>query len=154
MIKFIQNGDIFASKTDVIVNAVNCVGVMGGGLALAFKNKYYDMFLEYKGMCNYKILEPGKIHWYDLRQDKMYYKLTPPKFIFNFPTKNDWRNHSKLSYIDSGLDTMNYWIEVLECKSIAIPKLGCGLGGLDWKIVRLLIISKCTLENVEYHIYE
>lgn len=152
MIKFVK-GDILKSKCDVLVNPVNCVGVMGAGLALQFKKKYPDMFKEYYRMCKNKLLNPCVIHWYDLRQDKMYCEFTPPNYIFNFPTKKHWKEPSRIEYIERGLDNLNELMWSFECESVAIPKLGCGLGNLLWENVKSIIIEKC-IENYKYVIYE
>jgi O-acetyl-ADP-ribose deacetylase (regulator of RNase III) len=126
-------GDIFDSKAESIVNAVNCVGVMGKGIALRFKNKYKDNFHVYQQACADGTLIPGKV------------LVVPtgtqcnPKYIINFPTKKHWRGKSKIEYIRAGLDSLVSEMNRLSIESVAIPAIGCGHGGLDWRDVRPLI---------------
>lgn len=118
-----MNGDIFRSEMQVLVNPVNTVGVMGKGLALQFKVRYPAMFEAYQTLCKQGNFEIGQLHLF--RADT--------KWILNFPTKQHWRNPSKLDYIESGL---KHFIEIYHdeaIESIALPKLGAGLGGLDWE---------------------
>ncbi len=139
----IKHGNIFDSHCDLLVNPVNCVGVMGAGLALQFKIQYPDMFKFYKNACRNKILKPG--------YPAIYYNqatsLIRPQGIVLFPTKYDWREDSKFEYIESGLKFLidliyrtNMSIGV-KGTSIAFPKIGCGLGKLDWTIVKEQMIS-------------
>jgi O-acetyl-ADP-ribose deacetylase (regulator of RNase III) len=139
MIEF-RTGDIFESKCQTIVNPVNCVGVMGGGLAKIFKEKYPEMFEEYKALCDSKELRPGKLH---------FYKADAPwdHSILNFPTKDNWRNPSELDYLRKGLAKFVETYDQLGITSIAFPALGSGLGGLDWNDV-LHIMTK-YLEDIE-----
>lgn len=128
----VVHGDIFNSKCQTIVNAVNCVGVMGKGLALQFKNKYPEMFEEYQKICANKSFYPGCLHLYNATDHK----------IINFPTKNDWRNPSEYQYIEAGLETFKTIYKSWGITSIAIPPLGCGLGGLEQEKVLKLIEKK------------
>lgn len=137
MIHTVQ-GDIFNAKTEAIVNPVNCVGVMGKGLALAFKQRYPNNYAAYRKACQTHELQIGRIFTYRLKGDgegKLHY-------IINFPTKDHWRDASKVSYIEQGLDALARTIEEIPIHSIAIPPLGCGLGGLSWDIVRPLVIKR------------
>lgn len=146
MIHTVQ-GDIFNAKTEAIVNPVNCVGVMGKGLALAFKQRYPDNYAAYRKACQTHELQIGRIFTYRLKGDgegKLHY-------IINFPTKDHWRDASKVSYIEQGLDALARTIEEIPIHSIAIPPLGCGLGGLSWDIVRPLVIKR--LESLDCAIY-
>lgn len=120
-------GDIFEAKTQVVVNTVNCKGVMGKGLALQFKKKYPGMYRDYKLKCKEGKIKIGKP---DL------YKGTLGYWILNFPTKNDWRQKSQLEYIEDGLAYFKKKYKEWGITSIAFPKLGCQLGGLDWTQVR------------------
>ncbi len=137
--------NIFSSNADVLVNTVNCVGVMGANLALQFKNLYPKMYEDYKKACNRNLVYPGKIWWY----------FTGDIWIANFPTKNHWRNPSKLEWIEQGLDDLLVGIEERPLvKSIAIPALGCNLGGLSYSLVKPLIISKLqSLNNIDVILY-
>lgn len=148
----LKKGNIFESNTEAIVNTVNCVGVMGKGLALQFKKKYPENFMAYKNACDLGQVKVGKMFVYKANT------LFGNKYIINFPTKKHWRNPSKLEYIVAGLDDLIEIIKSNEIKSIAIPPLGCGLGGLDWVIVKRLIVSKfldCNLhETVDIYLFE
>jgi O-acetyl-ADP-ribose deacetylase (regulator of RNase III) len=114
----IKHGNIFDSTADVLVCPVNCVGVMGKGLALEFKRRFPEMFRYYKGLCTKGWISPGSA--------KLITKNTAI-----FATKDDWRNPSKIEWVEKGLAAIancNCW----EYSSIALPQLGCGCGGLDW----------------------
>lgn len=126
--------DIFLSGADALVNPVNCVGVMGAGLAAIFKKRYPNMHQDYVEVCAKKKLEPGKLHVF--REDEF---LT----VVNFPTKIDYRDPSELAYVELGLEALFQWSDAVHkrIKSIAIPALGCGLGGLEWDDVQPLIME-------------
>lgn len=136
MITF-QKGDIFSQNTQAIVNAVNCVGVMSKGLALQFKYGFPQNYHSYRIACSKGEVIPGK----------MFVHSESGKQIINFPTKRDWRNDSRLEDIISGLDDLAKVIIELKIESIAIPRIGCGLGGLDWTIVRSCIQQKLSNLN-------
>ena len=129
MIEF-TSGDILKCEADALVNTVNCVGVMGRGIALQFKKRYPDNFKAYAAACEREAVQPGRMFVYETGQ------LTPPRFIVNFPTKRHWRGKSRLEDIDAGLVALVKVIRDNEIRSIAIPPLGSGLGGLDWNEVR------------------
>ncbi|WP_152018344.1 type II toxin-antitoxin system antitoxin DNA ADP-ribosyl glycohydrolase DarG [Aliarcobacter butzleri] len=135
-----KNGDILREDVEAIVNTVNCVGIMGRGLALQFKNKFPQNFKEYQLACTNKEVQLGKMFVHQTGQ------LINPKYIINFPTKGHWKQNSKIEDISNGLDDLINIIEKYSIKSIAIPPLGSGLGGLDWKIVKKLIEEK--LKNI------
>jgi O-acetyl-ADP-ribose deacetylase (regulator of RNase III) len=148
MIRF-YNGDILQADAEALVNTVNCVGVMGRGIALQFKNAYPKNFKEYKKACDHGEVEPGKMLVHETGT------FTSPKYIINFPTKRHWKGKSKIEDIDSGLNALVEVINNYKINSIAIPPLGSGLGGLSWNTVRKLIEEKLSvLENVDIHIYE
>jgi O-acetyl-ADP-ribose deacetylase (regulator of RNase III) len=125
-----KTGDIFKEDADAIVNTVNCVGVMGRGIALQFKKYFPDNFRVYEAACNRKEVVPGKMFVHEISS------LIGPKYIINFPTKRHWRGESRMEDIESGLQDLAKLIANLHIKSIALPPLGCGLGGLDWSEVR------------------
>jgi O-acetyl-ADP-ribose deacetylase (regulator of RNase III) len=131
MIHF-TSGDIFARTTHAMVNPVNTVGVMGKGLALAFKKKYPHNFECYEQACQMKKLDVGQLL---IVEDK---DLFGGRTIVNFPTKRDWKNPSEYAYIESGLWELAAWLDGSrrETRSITIPALGCGLGGLEWARVK------------------
>ena len=148
MIRY-TTGDILQSDVEALVNTVNCVGVMGRGIALQFKNSYPDNFIQYKQACEAHEVVPGKMLVYETGL------LTYPKYIINFPTKRHWKGKSRLEDIESGLDALVADIKRLHIYSIAIPPLGSGLGGLPWGVVKDLIQQKLSsLPNVEIAIYE
>jgi O-acetyl-ADP-ribose deacetylase (regulator of RNase III) len=140
MIEFVQ-GDMFATRADIRVNTVNCVGVMGAGAALAFKQRYPEMFKDYQNACNSGRVKPGKLHvWKSLDGD----------WIVNFPTKRHWKEKSRYEDIEAGLDDLRKYLDTLGPVTIAMPALGCGHGGLDWSRVSKIIENK--LEGVNANI--
>lgn len=143
MIK-IKIGNIFESDAKTLVNTVNCVGVMGKGIALEFKKRYPNMFEEYKMLCDSKKVIPGKPYLYnDILGNS----------IINFPTKDHWRSPSHLDYIISGLDWFRENYKKYKIDSIAFPPLGCGNGGLDWDIVGPVMYYKLKDIPIYIEIY-
>lgn len=141
----LRKGDLFQSGCEAIVNAVNCIGISGAGLALAFRKKFPEMHDDYVKVCREHKLKPGQMHVWE---------GSNPKFIINFPTKNDLKP-SQMSFITSGLVALKNEIEERGIKSIAIPALGCGLGGLDYKKVKVLIEEFATqVPDVQVVLYE
>jgi O-acetyl-ADP-ribose deacetylase (regulator of RNase III) len=140
MIEFVH-GNLFDADVEAIVNAVNCVGVMGKGIALEFKKRFPNNFIAYKAACDAGQLQLGRVFTYDNGAS------AKPRYIVNFPTKNHWRDASHRHDIRSGLESLAAEIDRLKISSIAIPALGCGLGGLDWLVVRELIQKE--LSNFE-----
>lgn len=129
----ITHGNILNAMQECIVIPVNCVGVMGAGLAKQAKLKWPDMYNHYYRACGYSQMRIGHIWTY--KNDN--------NIIICFPTKDDWRNPSQMSFIVSGLVSLNTFITVYRPNSIALPKLGCGHGGLLWKDV---------LPQIEYYL--
>lgn len=125
MIEYVE-GNIFDSHAQTIVNTVNTVGVMGKGLALSYKKRYPQMFISYRNACEKHQLTIGKL--------MLYY--APDHWILMFPTKEDWRNPSKIEYIEKGLKKFVCTYADKGITSIAFPKLGCGCGELSWGDVR------------------
>ncbi|MDX1933626.1 MAG: macro domain-containing protein [Capsulimonadales bacterium] len=123
-------GDILQADAEALVNTVNCVGVMGRGVALQFRKAYPENFKLYKSVCDKQELTPGQVLTYS--RDT----LEHPRYIINFPTKRHWKGHSRIEYIETGLEALIAEVQRLNIRSIAIPPLGCGLGGLDWNDVR------------------
>lgn len=134
MIEF-RTGDILAADAEALVNTVNCVGIMGRGIALQFKNNFPENFKAYESACARDEVQPGKMFVFETRT------LTNPKFIINFPTKRHWRGKSRMEDIDSGLRALAEEIHARDIHSIAIPPLGSGLGGLNWRDVRPRIVE-------------
>ena len=148
MIEF-TTGNIFESDAEALVNAVNCVGVMGRGIALQFKNKYPENFKAYQQACKQEVLKPGKMFVFETGQ------LVLPRWIINFPTKRHWRGKSRIEDIESGLIDLVKVIQENNIRSIAIPPLGAGLGGLDWNEVRTRIEKALNhIENFKIFVYE
>ena len=133
MIRF-THGDIFAASVEAIVNPVNCVGVMGRGLALQFKRRHPDAFQAYRRACAERRLRPGRMFMFDTGRDT-------PRWIVHFPTKRHWRDRSAIGDIEAGLRGLAATLASHRIRSVAIPPLGCGLGGLDWRAVRPLITA-------------
>lgn len=134
MIKFTR-GDMFAVPADLRVNTVNCKGAMGKGVALAFKNRYPDMFKDYQKACRDGQVRPGSMHiWKNLTGD----------WVVNFPTKRDWREPSRYEDILSGLDALHTYLKKQGPITVALPALGCGNGGLDWERVSSMITDKLS----------
>lgn len=131
------------------VNTVNTVGIMGKGIALAFKKAFPDNFKIYRKLCEDKQFNIGDLLITNTGQ-------TQPKFIINFPTKKHWRGRSKIEFIEIGMKELVKTINEKQIKSIAIPPLGCGNGGLNWNEVKSIILKELELvnEGVEVIIYE
>lgn len=132
----IEKGNLLNAEVDALVNTVNCVGVMGKGIALQFKKKWPAAYKDYKRFCDRKELRPGSMHVHDLGQ-----LAGKPYYIIHFPTKDHWRERSQIHYIKEGLQALVQSIESLGIRSVAIPPLGCGNGGLAWAEVEPLIQS-------------
>lgn len=135
MIKLIENGNIFNSRCQTLVNPVNCVGVMGAGLALEFKRKFPKMFKEYQQHCKDKEMLPGRPILYNTGKRFIQYDKYIDRLVLCFPTKDHWRNPSILHYITDGLNYIKDNYKILGITSIAFPALGCGCGQLDWYTV-------------------
>ena len=138
-------GNIFNSKTQVLVNTVNCVGVMGKGIALECKLRYPKMYETYKKFCDQNKLSPGALQlWKD-----------SSPWILNFPTKLDWRDLSKFEYLEKGLDKFVNTYEEKGIKSISFPMLGASLGGLPENQVFELMTEKLhNLKNIDIEVYQ
>ena len=140
MFQIVENGNIFEATTQSIVNPVNCVGVMGAGLALKFKAFYPEMFTYYKEQCDAGKVRPGVIVAWAL--DTWHSDDYAMHYIFNVPTKIHWRDPSTMSYIRLGVDALITTMKEHDVHSVAIPAIGCGLGGLQWDEVSRTIIEK------------
>ena len=123
-------GDILKSEAEALVNTVNCVGIMGRGIALQFKNAFQDNWEAYARACESREVQPGRMFVHER------HRLDNPRFIINFPTKRHWRGKSRIEDIDAGLVDLARVIRERKIRSISIPPLGSGLGGLDWAEVR------------------
>lgn len=126
----LTHGNLLDAEADALVNTVNCVGVMGKGLALQFKQAFPENFRVYERACRAGEVRPG--HMLTVSTGK----LSGPKYIVNFPTKRHWKGSSRIEDIDAGLHALAQEIHRLGIKSVAVPPLGCGNGGLCWEDVR------------------
>jgi putative DNA methylase len=148
MIKW-TTGDLLKAEVEALVNAVNCVGIMGRGIALQFKNRFPENFKTYAAACNQQLVQPGRMIVYETRTFPL------PHYIINFPTKRHWRSGSLMEDIESGLLHLAVTIKKYKITSIAIPPLGSGLGGLNWIDVRLRIENTLRhLPNVQAYVFE
>ena len=123
----LARGDMFRSSAQTITTPINCRGTMGGGLALEFRRRFPEMFQDYVQRCRRGEVRTGKPYVWQNQSGQS---------ILNFPTKDDWRNPSQLEYVEGGLRYLVDHYREMGVTSIALPTLGCGLGGLDWRIVR------------------
>lgn len=148
MIEF-KTGDILAENAEALVNTVNCVGVMGRGIALQFKRAFPKNFKAYAGRCKRNEMQPGKVFVFETGE------MITPRFIINFPTKRHWRGKSRIEDIESGLESLADEIRYRGIKSVAIPPLGSGLGGLNWRDVRSRMQAALSgLDDVKVIIFE
>lgn len=140
------SGNIFESDAQCIVNPVNCVGVMGKGLALQFKRRYPAMFINYQGKCSRHLVRIGQPYLFQCKD----------KIIMNFPTKLHWRDPSEISYIEQGLRYVHDHYKRWGIRSIAFPRIGCGCGGLDWNTdIRPLMYKYLEeLDGLTVYLYE
>ena len=144
-----KTGDILAEQAEALVNSVNCVGVMGRGIALQFKRAFPENFKAYAARCKRHEMQPGLVFVFETGG------MLPPRYIINFPTKRHWRGKSRIEDVESGLISLVQEIRSLGIRSIAIPPLGSGLGGLNWPEVRARIQAALgEFEDVEVVIFE
>lgn len=128
------HGNLLHAPAEALVNAVNTVGVMGKGIALQFRQRFPAMFVAYELACRAGEVRAGRMHVFDRGES-----VEPARWIVNFPTKRHWREPSRLADVEAGLVDLVVTVQRLKIRSIAIPPLGCGLGGLRWDDVRLRI---------------
>jgi len=138
------NTNIFNSDSQTLVNTVNCVGVMGKGIALEYKKRYPDMFLKYRDLCFKNQIKVG---------NDFYVYNAGNRLILNFPTKVHWRNNSKYEYISIGLDKFVETYTNYGITSISFPMLGTSNGGLDKSVVLDLMISKLSQLPIDIKIH-
>jgi O-acetyl-ADP-ribose deacetylase (regulator of RNase III) len=147
MIEYTQ-GDILTADAEALVNTVNCVGIMGRGIALHFKHAYPANFKAYAAACKREEVQPGRMFVHDTGRPA-------PRWIINFPTKRHWRGKSRIEDIESGMDALVHEIRARGIRSVAIPPLGSGLGGLAWSDVRPVIeVALADLPDVRAIVYE
>jgi len=145
----LTRGNILRADAEALVNTVNCVGFMGRGIALQFKKAYPANYEAYRKACDAGEVQPGRMFIFELDS------MLNPKYVINFPTKRDWRAKSRYEDVESGLKTLIAEVRRLDIHSIAVPPLGCGLGGLDWRKVRPMIEQAFTaLPEVRVLLFE
>jgi O-acetyl-ADP-ribose deacetylase (regulator of RNase III) len=147
MIRFTQ-GNLLEAKTEALVNTVNTVGVMGKGIALMFKERFTENYRLYSAACKAGEVETGKMHVTAVNE------LTGPRWIVNFPTKRHWRSPSQMVWITEGLRDLRRFLLDNDVKSVAIPPLGAGNGGLKWPEVRERIVEELSDLDVDVLVFE
>ena len=140
-------GNLLEAEVDALVNTVNTVGVMGKGIALQFKNAFPDNYEAYRRACKDEAVRLGEMFVFETGV------LGRPRWIINFPTKQHWRARSRLRDIEAGLVALCVAIREHQIKSIAVPPLGCGSGGLDWADVLPSILTRLDELDAEVWIY-
>ena len=145
----LRRGNLLDAQADALVKTVNCVGIMGKGVALQFRQAYPENFREYQRACRAGEVRPG--HMFITQNPS----LVGPRYLINFPTKRHWRDRARIEDIRSGLEALTHDVKRLGIGSIAIPPLGCGSGGLQWSEVRPLIEGAlAALPDVRVLLYE
>ncbi len=145
----LAHGDILRHEADALVNTVNCMGVMGRGIALQFRRAFEDNYEAYRKAAKAKAIRPGQMFVFERSA------LDQPRWIINFPTKRHWKGTSRIEDIEAGLIDLVRVIREKGIRSIAIPPLGCGLGGLDWAVVRPRIEEAlASVPDVDAHLFE
>ncbi len=145
----LTHGDILKHEADALVNTVNCMGVMGRGIALQFRHAFEDNYEAYRKAAKHQAIIPGQMFVFERST------LEQPRWIINFPTKRHWKGKSRIEDIEAGLVDLVRVILEKGIRSIAIPPLGCGLGGLDWAVVRPLIIQAlASIPDVDAYLFE
>lgn len=148
MISYTQ-GNLLEARAEALVNTVNTVGVMGKGIALMFKERFARNFDLYAAACKAKQVKVGQMFVTETGE------LDGPRWIINFPTKDHWRGNSRLEWVEAGLEDLKRVLLERQIRSVAIPPLGAGNGGLDWPTVKARIASALAdLDDVEVTVYE
>lgn len=137
-------GDIFKSSAQTLVNTVNCVGVMGKGIAAGFRQRFPEMYREYVSLCELGEVKLGRPYLW---------RSTVPPWVLNFPTKDHWRENSSLEAIESGLEYLEEHYREWGIESLAVPPLGSGLGGLDWRIVGPILYQHLARLDIPVELY-
>ena len=142
----LASGDLLSADAQALVNPVNCVGAMGRGLAAQFRDAFPENFDAYRAACRNGVLQPGRVLATELRGDR---------YVINFPTKRHWRSASRVEDIVAGLEAFVDELERLGVRSVAVPALGCGAGGLDWADVRPMLVDAFEgLPDVRVFLFE
>jgi uncharacterized protein YwgA/O-acetyl-ADP-ribose deacetylase (regulator of RNase III) len=144
MVTRVLEGNVFESGAQTLVNTVNCVGVMGKGVALEFKKRFPEMFHDYAERCSRHEVQLGRPY--------LYRRLTPP-WILNFPTKDHWRSVARLQDIVRGLEYLEQHYREWGITSLAVPPLGCGLGQLEWRVVGRTLYRSLAQLPIKVELY-
>lgn len=152
MIRYLENSDLFLSKADALVNPVNCRGVMGKGIALEFKHRFPECVQPYKTAVASRNLVPGTLLYVRLIVQPDLFSTKKPAVIL-FATKDHWRDKSRIEWIERGLIFLRDHYREWQINSIALPQVGCGLGGLPWTDVKQLIERYLSSEPVDVEVY-
>lgn len=147
-IQLIKNGDLLTAPVEAIVNPINTAGVMGAGLARQIRDQYPDHYTAYREACRRGEVQIGRMFVHDRGEG------AHPRYIIGFPTKEDWRKPSKMEYIEVGLRDLARTIREHGIRRVAVPALGAGLGGLDWRVVRPLILWALSDVPADVLVYE
>lgn len=150
--QFVAGGDLFAAPAEVLVNPVNCVGIMGKGLAFAFRHRFPANFAAYAAVCGRSELRPGGLVAHELTTTERM-PGSPARWVVNLATKDHWRDPSQLAWVESGLRALRTWAEAQAVTSIALPALGAGLGGLPWPPVRAAIDATFAGSSLQLFIH-
>ena len=143
-----RSGDLLSDNSEALVNTVNTVGVMGKGVALQFRKAFPDNYRAYQRACRHNEVRPGSMFVFETGQ------MVGPRLLINFPTKEHWRGKARMEYIDAGLADLVHVLEQHRIRSVAIPPLGCGNGGLRWDEVRPRIEAALSpLKSVRVNLY-
>jgi O-acetyl-ADP-ribose deacetylase (regulator of RNase III) len=144
-----KKGDILSTDAEALVNTVNCVGISGRGVALQFKRAFPENFKVYEAACKRGEVVPGRMFVFETG------RLDNPRYIINFPTKRHWRGKSRLDDIERGLEALVQEVRQRRIRSIALPPLGSGLGGLNWSDVRPKVEAALSkLQDVDATVFE
>ncbi len=154
---YFVTGNILESSAEALCNPVNCVGIMGKGLAKQFKDKFPNYFNWYQAKCANREIRPGYPEVYGMAKYGLMEDSLETLYIVSFPTKDHWSEKSNLKDIEEALIRLCHKVKERNIKSIALPRLGCGLGGLDWNVVKP-VMTQVLLQHlpteVEVYIYE
>ncbi len=152
MIKYMEQKDIFDSTADALVNPVNCVGTMGKGLAKQFKDRFPECVPPYEEACARESLTPGELMLVPTSDQPDFFGSARPAVIL-FPTKKHWRGKSQLKWIEAGLQHLKRSYRDWGIQSVAMPQIGCGLGGLNWEDVKRIIERLFSQEELLVYLY-
>lgn len=152
VIRYVENSNLFDSNADALINPVNCKGTMGKGIAREFSKRFPECVPPYKQACITGKLTPGVLLYVKLAIQPDFFAMRRPGIIL-FPTKNHWKDPSRLEWIDQGLHYLKSNYQLWGIRSVAMPQVGCGLGGLNWELVRPIVEEVFSGEPIEIEVY-